>query len=266
MISRRTGASFSGSRQVTIYRRTGRDLEVLSTWALQLCTTSPAPDRAVSGSSISCSASKRSAAILSSSTELPVIEPSSPSSARRARGTSVPRACFEIYVDLLFPLIGAAHNSSPSEGVEAAKYRNLPEVVNSPGSEPTAPRCRSLSRAVFALEPSLPHISLPCTPSSALKSSTPLNAVNVLGSESAGPGLMFSTSLVPLSVPLLFHSSRPFLPSLAAKKRVLRIAIRLEISESLDAVLGLMSLTRIVPFLVPSLFHSSTPCLPSFAV
>src|SRR3712207_6139352 len=77
MISRRTGAAFSRSRQVTKYRRMGRDLEVLSTWALQLCTTRPAPDRAVSGRSISCSASERSAAILPSSTELPRIEPSS---------------------------------------------------------------------------------------------------------------------------------------------------------------------------------------------
>ena len=67
----------------------------------------------------------------------------------------MPRAYFEIYLGLLLPLIGAAHNSSPWEGVEAAKYRNLPEVVNSPGSEPSAPGARSLSRVVPALVPSL---------------------------------------------------------------------------------------------------------------
>src|SRR5215217_9540970 len=131
MISRRTGAAFSRSRQVTMYRRMGRDLEVLSTWALQLCTTRPAPDRAVSGRSISCSASKRSAAILSSSTELPVIEPSSPASppARRAARVCAARLLRDLpgpYLDLLLPLVGAAHNSSPAEGLEAAKYRNLP--------------------------------------------------------------------------------------------------------------------------------------------
>ena len=134
-----------------------------------------------------------------------------------ARHECVPRACFEIYLNLSIPLGGTAHNSSPAEGVEAAKYSNGPEMVNSPGSEPTAPGSRSMSRAVFAFVPSLLHISLPCTPSSALKSSTPLNAVNESGSESALPGLMSLTSVVPLLVPSLLHSSRPCLPSFAVK-------------------------------------------------
>src|SRR5919107_450329 len=213
MISRRTGVAFSRSRQVTMYRRMGRDLEVLSTWALQLCTTRPAPDRAVSGRSISCSASKRSATILSSSTELPVIELSSPASPRQARGIHSRRA--SAYLPI--PLSSTAHNSSPAEGVEAAKYRNGPDLVNSPGSEPTAPGSRFMSRAVFAFVPLLLHNSLPCTPSSALKSSLPLNAVNWSGFESAEPVLMSLTSLVPLLVPSLFHSSRPCLPSFAEK-------------------------------------------------
>ena len=141
----------------------------------------------ISGRSISCSARKRSATILSSSTEVPVIElPSSNSLASisppGARHECVPRACFEIYLNLSIPLGGTAHNSSPAEGVEAAKYSNGPEMVNSPGSEPIAPGSRSMSRAVFAFVPSLLHISLPCTPSSALKRSTPLYAVNWSGS------------------------------------------------------------------------------------
>src|ERR671910_2876448 len=217
MISRRTGAAFSRSRQVTKYRRMGRDLEVLSTWALQLCTTRPAPDRAVSGRSISCSASKRSATILSSSTELPVIELPSPASPRQARHTHSCRAPAYLRI----PLGTTAHNSSPAEGVEAAKYSNGPEMVNSPGSEPSAPGSRFMSNAVFAFVPLLLHISLPCTPSSALKSTLPLNAVNESGSESSGPVLMSSTSVVPLLVPSLFQSSTPCLPSLALKKSVL---------------------------------------------
>src|SRR5215211_8893844 len=122
MISRRTGAAFSRSRQVTMYRRMGRDLEVLSTWALQLCTTRPAPDRAVSGRSISWSASKRSATILSSSTELPVIERSSLASPRQARHTLLPRACL--------PANPPRHHGPyflTAEGGGGGKYRNGPE-------------------------------------------------------------------------------------------------------------------------------------------
>ena len=101
--------------------------------------------------------------------------------------------------------------------MEAAKYSNGPEMVNSPGSEPPAPGSRFMSRAVFAFVPLLLHISVPCLPSSALKSSLPLNAVNESGSESSGPVLMSLTSLVPLLVPSLFHNSRPCLPSFAEK-------------------------------------------------
>src|SRR5215212_725873 len=228
MISRRTGAAFSRSRQVTMYRRMGRDLEVLSTWALQLCTTRPAPDRAVSGRSISCSASKRSATILSSSTEVPVIELSSPATPHQARGTRSYRAAAYLPI----PLSSTAHNSSPAEGVDAAKYRNGPEVVNSPGSEPTAPGSRFMSRLVFAFVPLLFHISVPCTPSSAVKSSLPLYVVKSLASEPALPGLMSLTSLVPFLVPSLFHNSTPRLPSFAQKWSLLRNATSSEISEA----------------------------------
>ena len=89
-------------------------------------------------------------------------------------------------------------------------------MVNSPGSEPTAPGSRSMSRAVFAFVPSLLHISLPCTPSSALKRYSAVRR-QLVGVESALPGLMSLTSVVPLLVPSLLHSSRPCLPSVAVK-------------------------------------------------
>src|SRR5829696_1223865 len=139
----------------------------------------------------------------------------SPPSPRQARHTLVPRACFEIYPPI--PLFATAHNSSPAEGLDAAKYRNLPEVVNSPGSEPIAPGARSLSRVVPAHVPLLSHSSGPCLPSAAAKSSTPPNAVNESASEPILPGLMSLTSLVPFTVPSLFHNSRPCLPSIAVK-------------------------------------------------
>src|SRR5215203_4427473 len=199
-----------------------------------------------------------------SSTEVPVIELSSPPSPRQARHTLLPRACFEIYP--LIPLFATAHNSSPAEGLVAAKYRNLPEVVNSPGSEPTAPGARSLSRVVPALVPSLPHSSEPCLPSAAAKSSTPPNTVNESGLEAILSGLISLTTLVPFTVPSLFHNSTPCLPSFAVKKSHLPSATRLPVSDASDLELGWMFLTSLVPLLVPPLFHSSTPCLPSFAV
>src|SRR5215217_4200181 len=212
-----------------------------------------------------------------SSTEVPVIELSSPPSPRQARHTLLPRACFEIYP--LIPLFATAHNSSPAEGLVAAKYRNLPEVVNSPGSEPTAPGARSLSRVVPALVPSLPHSSGPCLPSAAAKSSTPPNTVNESGLEAILSGWMSLTTLVPFTVPSLFHNSTPCLPSFAVKNIVLPTSVmssahelpRQLFSPLHASVVGagaavLMFLTSLVPLLVPSLFHSSTPCLPSFAL
>jgi hypothetical protein len=61
------------------------------------------------------------------------------------------------------------------------------------------------------------HNSLPCTPLSAAKYSTPLTLVREEGSELPLPDQTSLTRTVPAAVPLLRHNSLPVTPLFAAK-------------------------------------------------